>query len=246
VIHWAVVVPFKGAADAKSRLSGSLGDDERAALALAFLADTVSAVSRVPSVLSVIVVSNQPGLAANLAASVGQAPGRADMETRVIPDPGGGINAAVAVGLAHARAAIPDTFVAALTGDLAALRAADLAQAFALAEAAAATGAVRAFVPDREGSGTTMVAFAPGTLAPTHFGIGSCAAHRAAGYRSLAVPTESSLRLDIDHPDDLERARLLGLGEATRAALEERVTPRSSDPARRPAHAPGAGRGRAR
>ena len=66
--RWTVVVPFKGAADAKSRLSGSLGDDERAALALAFLVDTVNAVTRVPSVSSVIVVSNQPGLAADLAA----------------------------------------------------------------------------------------------------------------------------------------------------------------------------------
>ena len=103
-----------------------------------------------------------------------------------------------------------------------------------------------AFVPDREGSGTTMVAFAPGAHAPTHFGIGSSAAHTAAGYLPLAVPAESSLRLDIDDADDLERARLLGLGEATRAVLERRVRPRSSDPATRPAHAPGGGRGRAR
>ncbi len=91
-----------------------------------------------------------------------------------------------------------------------------------------------------------MVAFAPGSLAPTHFGIGSSAAHTAAGYLPLAVPAESSLRLDIDDADDLERARRLGLGEATRAVLERRITPRSSDPATRPAHAPGAGRGRAR
>ncbi len=84
-----------------------------------------------------------------------------------------------------------------------------------------------------------MVAFAPGAVSPTHFGIGSCAAHTAAGYRPLAVPAESSLRLDIDDADDLERARLLGLGEATLAVLARRVTPRSSDPATRPAHAPG-------
>lgn len=262
--RWTVVVPFKGAADAKSRLSGSLGDDERAALALAFLVDTVSAVSRVPAVSNVIVVSNQPGLAASLAAAAGQGPGRADVETLVIADPGGGINAAVAGGLAHARAADPGAFTAAITGDLAALRPADLAQAFELAEADAARAQVlnertrsvgrcsepvhgrRTFVPDREGSGTTMVAFAPGAHATTHFGIGSSAAHTAAGYRSLALPAESSLRLDIDDADDLERARLLGLGEATLAVLEERVMPRSSDPATRPAPAPGAGPGRAR
>ncbi|MFF1632604.1 2-phospho-L-lactate guanylyltransferase [Leifsonia sp. NPDC058248] len=233
--RWAMVVPFKGAADAKSRLSGSLDDGERAAIALAFLVDTVSAVSRVPAVTSVIVVSNQPGLAALLGS-----------ETRVIADPGGGINAAVASGLALARADAPDVDTAAITGDLAALRPADLAEAFALAEAAATTGAQLAFVPDREGSGTTMVAFTPGAHAPTRFGIGSCAAHTAAGYLPLAVPAESSLRLDIDDADDLERARLLGVGAATRAVLEQRVRPRSSDPATRPAHAPGAGRGRAR
>ncbi len=183
----------------------------------------------------------------------------------MIADPGGGINAAVAAGLEHARAATPDTFAAAITGDLAALRPADLAQAFALAEAAATSAQVlnertrcnagsrsepvrgrRTFVPDREGSGTTMVAFAPGADAPTHFGIGSSAAHAAAGYSPLDVAAESSLRLDIDDADDLERARLLGLGEASRAVLARRVTPRSSDPSTPPAPAPGAGRGRAR
>jgi 2-phospho-L-lactate guanylyltransferase len=194
----------------------------------------------------VTVVSNQPELAADLAAAIGQVPGRDDVEMSVIADPGGGINAAVASGLARARALAPDARTAAITGDLAALRPADLASAFALAEAAAATGTRLAFVPDRVGSGTTMVAFAPGTDAPPLFGVGSSAAHTAAGYVPLAVPTESSLRLDIDDADDLERARMLGLGAATRAVLERRVTPRSSDPSTRPAPAPGAGRGRAR
>ena len=240
-----MVVPFKGAADAKSRLSGSFDDSTRAALALSFLVDTVSAVRAVPGVSSVLVVSNEPGLAGDLAAA-GEASGRADVETRVIADPGGGINAAVAAGLALARASAPGTWAAALTGDLAALRPTDLGQALALAEAAASTGAPRTFVPDREGSGTTMVAFAPGADSPTRFGVGSSAAHASAGYRQLAVPAGSSLRLDIDDADDLERARLLGLGAATRAVLEPRVTPRSSDPATPPAPAPGAGRGRAR
>ena len=231
---WSVVVPFKGAADAKSRLSDALSDDERAAIALAFLVDTLSAVRRVATVSSVIVVSNQAGLAGDLA-TVG---------AQVVADPGGGINAAVAAGLALARASAPEGFAAALTGDLAALRSADLAHAFELAEAEAAAGAGLRFVPDREGSGTTMVAFAPGADSPTHYGVGSSAAHVAAGYRALAVPAESSLRLDIDDTDDLERARMLGLGDATRAVLE-RVTPRSSDPSTRPAHAPGQGPGRA-
>lgn len=240
-----MVVPFKGAADAKSRLSGSFDNSSRAALALAFLVDTVSAVRAVPDVSSVLVVSNEQGLAADLAAA-GQTPGRADVEPLVIADPGGGINAAIAAGLALARASAPGTWAAALTGDLAALRPSDLVEAFALAEAAASTGARRTFVHDREGSGTTMVAFAPGAESPTQFGVGSSAAHTSAGYRPLAVPAESSLRLDIDDADDLERARLLGLGEATQTALDEQVTPRSSDPARPPVPAPGAGRGRAR
>ncbi|MFF1876287.1 2-phospho-L-lactate guanylyltransferase [Leifsonia sp. NPDC058230] len=244
--RWAVVVPFKGGADAKSRLTESLGDGERAAIAVAFLVDTVRAVSRVPAVSSVIVVSNQPGLAAELAAAVARPPGSADVETQVIPDPGGGVNAAVASGLAHLRAAAPGACTAAVTGDLAALRPTDLTQAFHLAEAAATAGARLTFVPDREGSGTTMVALAPGAHAATHFGIGSCAAHTTAGYRALALPPESSLRLDIDDATDLERARLLGLGEATRAVLEWTVTSRSSDPATRPALGPDRDRGRVR
>jgi 2-phospho-L-lactate guanylyltransferase len=234
VTRWAVVIPFKGAADAKSRLSGSLADDERAAIALAFLIDTVSAVRAVPALSSVIVVSNQPELAARLAATAA-----GDADARVIPDPGGGINAAVAAGLAHARASEPEAFTAAITGDLAALRPADLARAFELAELEAACGTGLTFVPDRAGSGTTMVAFAPTADSPTHFGIGSSAAHASAGFRALAIPPESSLRLDIDDADDLERARLLGLGAATRAVLERRVRPRSSGPATRPASSPG-------
>ena len=233
-----VVVPFKGVADAKSRLSASFDSARRAELALAFLVDTVSAACAVPAVSSVFVVSNEPELAAHLAAA-GWAAGRADVETRVIADPGGGINAAVASGIALARASAADAWAAALTGDLAALHPSDLAQAFALAEAAGSTGAPSTFVPDREGSGTTMVAFAQGVVSPTHFGIGSAAAHTTAGFRPLAIPAESSLRLDIDEADDLERARLLGLGAATLAALDRRVRPRSSDPATRPASAPG-------
>lgn len=228
-------MPFKGGADAKSRLSGSLDVAERAAIALAFLVDTVSAVRAVPEVSSVFVVSNQPGLAAELAATVG----RDGAETHVLVDPGGGINVAVAAGLARARQAAPGDFAAAVLGDLAALRPADLADAFALAEAAAAIGPPLAFVPDREGSGTSMVTFAPDAGAATHFGIGSSAAHEAAGYRPLPVPADSSLRLDIDDADDLARADRLGLGRATRAVLERWLTPRSRGPATRPASAPG-------
>ena len=185
----------------------------------------------------------------------------------MIADPGGGINAAVAAGLAHARAAAPEAFAAALTGDLAALRPADLAQAFALAEAAA-TSAGAQVLNARTGSNRaefrTCARAARVRARPrgfrNHDGRVRAGRRRSDAFRhrvvpqrtrpratvALAVPAESSLRLDIDDADDLERARLLGLGDATRAVLARRVTPRSSDPATRPAHAPGAGRGRAR
>ena len=43
---WVVVIPFKGAPASKSRLSERFADADRHALALAFLADTVTAVRR--------------------------------------------------------------------------------------------------------------------------------------------------------------------------------------------------------
>ena len=125
---------------------------------------------------------------------------------RVVADPGGGLAAAVEVGIASARGN-----VAVLLGDLPALQAADLRAALD-----AASTQKRSFVPDREGTGTVLIASTTDHAAA--FGEGSAQRHRDAGYVELDVDPDSALRSDVDTVEQLER---LGtrVGKRTTAQL---------------------------
>ncbi|MCL2793778.1 MAG: 2-phospho-L-lactate guanylyltransferase [Microbacteriaceae bacterium] len=196
---WAVVIPFKGAPRSKSRLAERFDDATRHALALAFLQDTVAAVRGAAGVASVVVVSNEPGLPGLLEGDETAA------ELTFVPDPGDGLNAAIEAGLRAARAADPDAHRAALLGDLPELRPEELAAALA-----AAARHPLAFVTDAAGTGTTLIALAPGQNATPHFGAGSAAAHEAAGFAPLELPPDSGLRRDVDAPADLDALRAPG------------------------------------
>ncbi|HWR85387.1 MAG TPA: 2-phospho-L-lactate guanylyltransferase, partial [Rhodoglobus sp.] len=93
-------------------------------------------------------------------------------------------------------------------GDLPALRPRDLDAALE-----AAAGHPRAFVPDAEGDGTTLVTAVDGKLV-TAFGPGSAAAHERLGLVRLDL--DSTVRRDVDDPGQLAAARALGLGPRTR------------------------------
>ena len=121
---------------------------------------------------------------------------------RVVGDPGTGLNAAVEAGIASI-----DGPVAVLLGDLPALQPAELRTALDAARAHD-----RAFVPDAEGTGTSLIASTT-DHAPA-FGAGSAQRHRDAGYERLEVSESSGLRRDVDTPDQL-------------AALGDRVGPRT-------------------
>jgi 2-phospho-L-lactate guanylyltransferase len=103
--------------------------------------------------------------------------------------------------------------------DLPALTARDLDVALELAAEAARGGHPLGFVVDHEGTGTTAVTVAPGAGASTRFGAGSRALHASAGYVELAVPQESTLRLDVDDESALQRS-VGRLGEASRRLLD--------------------------
>ncbi|MGZ4596786.1 MAG: 2-phospho-L-lactate guanylyltransferase [Actinomycetes bacterium] len=202
---WAVVVPVKRLEIAKTRLSRFAGP-HRADLALAFAADTVSAALAADGVGTVLVVTDDPragGMAAALGCAV----------TADVPD--NGLNAALAHGETVARRLQPGCGVAALSSDLPALRAADLAAA--LAESAVAG---RAFVADAEGTGTTLLAAAYGHPLDPRFGHRSRARHREGGARELGGPGMGSLRRDVDTEVDLYDAVRLGVGPRTRALLD--------------------------
>lgn len=201
-VSWAVVVPVKRLAVAKTRLA-SLGDVDRERLALAFAQDVVRAAVACPGVRRVLVVTDDPRAASALAALGAEV--QADL-------PDAGLNPALEHGVALLRRAGPGLGVATLSADLPSLRPAHLADALA--------GTVeRGFVADASGQGTTLLAAAPGVDLRPAYGPGSAARHRDSGARRLAGA--AGLRLDVDTPEDLAAAVALGVGRSTAAVLAE-------------------------
>lgn len=194
---FVVLVPVKPPARGKSRLAG-LPDAQRAALADAFARDTVAAARSAGPVATVMVVTDDAGLALEMK--------REGCE--VLPDGvADDLNGSLVQAAAEARRRWPDHGVAALCGDLPALRPDDLAAALADVEAAS-------YVADHTGRGTTMYAVPPGVDFEPRFGRDSAQVHAAAGAAALAGDLVS-LRLDVDDPADLGRALLLGVGRHT-------------------------------
>lgn len=208
--RWAIVVPFKGGNAAKSRLVGpadefpALRPEQRKRLALMFLQDTVAAVASTDRIGRLVVVSSEPGLGPAL-------PG-----ATIIPDPGEGLNPAVAAGIKWARQQNEGTPVAAMTGDLPSLQPHDVVAALDLA-----LFHRLGVVPDHQGTGTTMITALPHTQITPQFGESSCEAHRLNGHAVLPVPTESTLRQDVDTLTDLLRALRRGTGAATASAAAQ-------------------------
>lgn len=220
--RWSIVVPVKGTAEGKSRLAPELDAAARARLAEAFSLDAIASVRAAGRVERVIVVTDA---AAPIAGHLRQ------QGVELVADPGAGLNAAVRAALAHIDAAQSYTAhadtaslgaarVAVLLGDLPCLVPADLDEALALAGAHPL-----AFVPDAEGSGTTLVTAQAGHPLVPRFGAGSAARHRDAGHVQLAVREGTTLRRDVDTAADLAAARALGLGPLSRAAATPAAAP---------------------
>lgn len=191
------MVPVKASDVAKSRLGG--GPD----LAIAIAVDTIAAIAATPEVGRVVVVTADEGIAWELRGIDG---------VQVVSEfEASGIASAVSLGLDM----IEETDDrAAMLGDLPALTPEDLSAALALA-----SRVTRGFVPDREGGGTTLVSAAAGNELLHRFGPGSAARHAALGLVRLGVPKESTLRRDVDTPEQLEVAESHGLGPRTTAVL---------------------------
>jgi len=206
---WSLVVPLKPLALAKSRLAEATGE-VRPALALAFALDTVAAALTCPQVVDVTVVTDDPTAGAQLA----------QLGAFVVADvPAAGLNAALRYGAERVRergaAGGVTAGVAALNGDLPALRPAELS--LVLGEAARAPE--RAFLADAAGVGTTLLAAVPGVALSPAFGGASRARHLASGAREITLPHVPSVRQDVDTPDDLRAAQALGLGPRTAVLL---------------------------
>jgi 2-phospho-L-lactate guanylyltransferase len=197
---FALIVPVKAWDRAKTRLASRSGPLPARELALAFAYDAVAAARRSPVVVRVYVVSDQPGLAMP--------------EVTVLPDEGAGdLNAALRAAAVRVGAHHPGLGVAAMCADLPCLRTDDVTSAL--------TGSAgRWFVADAQGTGTTLLAAAPGEELDPRFGAGSADRHRRSGATPLDGPL-ASLRLDVDTAEDLARAAELGPGPRTAALLEQ-------------------------
>jgi 2-phospho-L-lactate/phosphoenolpyruvate guanylyltransferase len=210
---WVVVIPAKSLATAKSRLADVAGT-RRPELALAMLLDTLTAAAATHGVRSILVVTDDDRIgAATTALGV----------TVVSDEPRAGLNAALEHGITIAASIHPGCGVAVLTGDLPALRPAELGSVLHFASTSAvsapsAGSAAMVVVADRAGDGTTLLAASePANLRPS-FGAGSFARHRALG----AVAVEGSvegLRCDVDDEMSLRAALGIGVGRATAALL---------------------------
>lgn len=207
LVHsWSVVVPAKRLDVAKTRLRPlTAGRDDAGAahrdLVLALLADTVAAAVACPAVATVVVVTDEPA-AADVVRELG---------ARTVPDePDRGLNPA----LEHGARSAPGTAVAALSSDLPALRPGELAAALE-----AATGLERGFVPDAQGTGTTLLTAVGTDLRPA-FGPDSAEAHRTGGAVALAGSWPGLVR-DVDTEADLRAALRLGAGPRTTALVAD-------------------------
>lgn len=197
-----LLLPVKPPASGKSRLS-SVHPRLRHQLAWAFALDTLTAVRSVANLNRVVVVTTD--------AAFGAVAGDLGAEVRHDPVPGD-LNRTLA---AVAGELDPHQFVLALCADLPALRGDEITSVLATAPPARVS-----FVRDLPGQGSTTYA-APARLFDPHFGVGSAAAHVAAGAVEIGADLVT-LRADVDDAADLERAISLGVGWHTRAALDMR------------------------
>jgi 2-phospho-L-lactate/phosphoenolpyruvate guanylyltransferase len=206
---WTLVLPLKPLALAKSRLADAVGP-LRPELALAFALDTAAAALRCAEVARLLVVTDDPLAAAELAA----------LGALVVPDeplvapgePEAGLNAALRHGARVARERHGAAGVAALSADLPALRPLELGRVLR-----AAARYPRAFLADTQGVGTTLLAAGPGVALAPAFGGASRLRHAASGARELTQDDVPSVRRDVDTPEDLRVALSLGTGPRTAA-----------------------------
>jgi 2-phospho-L-lactate guanylyltransferase len=204
-VRWALLLPIKPPAAAKSRLALASADD-RAALVMAMAMDVATVALACPLVELVLVVGDSPEGLEPL-----QRLGAA-----VVVDPAGrGLNASLryAAGLAAARDS--SYGIASLVADVAAVTVDQLTRAL---EAAATAGT--AFVPDAAGRGTTFVGARQwGSFLP-EYGRHSRRRHRDAGFVELDLDDVPGLRLDVDTLADLTALQSLGPGPRTLTLLE--------------------------
>lgn len=201
-----LIIAVKHLPAAKTRLAPLFSAEARERVVLAMLTDTISAVRAVAAIGSITVVTPDRTAAAQarkLGATV-----FIDPTPENHADP---LNHAIESTWLSMSVGMPNVVV--LQGDLPALLTQELSAA--LSEARSHR---RSFVADRHAYGTSAL-FAFGGPPQPRFGPDSARLHRDSGAAELTGDWPG-LRCDIDTPEDLAAAQLLGLGPATAAAID--------------------------
>jgi 2-phospho-L-lactate guanylyltransferase len=188
---WAVL-PVKEFEGAKQRLSSALSPEERRTLAITMLEDVLDAVSAVPELAGVLVVTLDPA-ATSLAIRYG---------ARVVTE--GARDGHTGAVTAAARLLVREGGAGMMTmpGDIPRLSSEEIAATLA------AHGAAPAFtiVPAHDDLGSNTIVCSPPDAVPLRFGEDSFYPHldaaRAQGIEPLVV-RHSGIGMDIDNPVDL-------------------------------------------
>ncbi len=198
---WAIV-PVKPLRRGKSRLAGTLTEDERTALNQELLEHTLKILSSLKELDQVLVVSRDPQaltIARNHGAKTVQEDGQPHLNTALAR--------ATVMAQVHSIRGI-----LVLPADLPLLTPDDVR---ALIDRAAKPPVV-VIAPDRHGKGTNALLMVPAGQIEFDFGEGSfhrhCARAKKSGAR-LEIVELPSLGLDLDLPEDLEMIRKLKLEE---------------------------------
>jgi 2-phospho-L-lactate guanylyltransferase len=193
-----IIVPHRGLAAAKTRLSPVLDDAEREALAKRLL-ERVLAVAH-EACGDVVVITPSEALEPLVEAA----------GARLAHQIGMGLNAGLEQARREALADRVETLIV-LHGDLPNLSTDDIAELLAAVPRPAGV----AIAPDRAGRGTNGLALRPPDAIPFRFGVGSLAGHHEAAEAARVPIVEvhrPGLAFDLDTPADL--ARWIELGDA--------------------------------
>jgi 2-phospho-L-lactate guanylyltransferase len=193
--HTAVIIPVKGLAQAKLRLSAVLSPAERRRLVLTMLEDVLSVVGEVAAISDIIVVTPDADVAA---LAIGRG-------AQVLREEGqGGLNPALVGGLALARLRGAERALV-LPADVPLATAAEIAEIVGSASSGARSQMT--VVPSRDGAGTNALLLSPPDAMQPEFGEGSFVRHVAQAvalgleFRVLRLP---GIAADIDEPRDLD------------------------------------------
>lgn len=192
---WAIV-PVKPLRLGKSRLSGVLSDDERAALNRRLLEQTLETIKSTPEISQTLVVSRDAG-----ALTIARQYAARTIHEDGVPDLNSALTRATLLARNYASRG-----VLILPADLPLLTKDDL---FSFLQCVHEPPCV-VISPDRHDNGTNAFLVSPGGLITCDFGPGSFKRHCAAALNAgakLEIVRNERIMLDLDTPDDLKTLR---------------------------------------